>query len=148
MTDSPEELILDSDIIKTCQLMDKVQIIPQVEINSPVPDQENNIKDLKRLVENNNDETTENYEEFHHGIKCQKDDVVRKVQKSPAKNVTIQENAILANTAHEIIRGIYFLLIFFELLINDICQKPNTMLETQSLQQGHLPLSSMLPTGT
>ena len=148
MTDSPEELILDSDIIKTCQLMDKVQIIPQVEINSPVPDQENNIKDLKRLVENNNDETTENYEEFHHGIKCQKDDVVRKVQKSPAKNVTIQENAIVATTAHEIIRGIYFLLIFFELLINDICQKPNTMLETQSLQQGHLLLSSMLPTGT
>jgi len=84
--------------------MDKVQIIPQVEINSPVPDQENNIKDLKRLVENNNDETTENYEEFHHGIKCQKDDVVRKVQKSPAKNVTIQENAIVATTAHEIIR--------------------------------------------
>ena len=148
MTDSPEELILDSDIVKTCQLMDKVQIIPQVEINSPVPDQENNIKDLKRLVENNNDETTENYEEFHHGIKCQKDDVVRKVQKSPAKNVTIQENAIVATTAHEIIRGIYFLLIFFELLINDICQKPNTMLETQSLQQGHLLLSSMLPTGT
>ena len=148
MTDSPEELILDSDIIKTCQLMDKVQIIPQVEINSPVPDQENNIKDLKRLVENNNDETTENYEEFHHGIKCQKDDVVRKVQKSPAKNVTIQENAIVATTAHEIIRGIYFLLIFFELLINDNCQKPNTMLETQSLQQGHLLLSSMLPTGT
>ena len=148
MTDSPEELILDSDIIKTCQLMDKVQIIPQVEINSPVPDQENNIKDFKILVENNNDETTENYEEFHHGIKCQKDDVVRKVQKSPAKNVTIQENAIVATTAHEIIRGIYFLLIFFELLINDNCQKPNTMLETQSLQQGHLLLSSMLPTGT
>ena len=103
MTESPDEVILD--ITKTCQLVDKVQIIPKVEINSPVPDQENNIKNLKRLVENNNDETTENYEEFLHGIQDAKNDMVRKVQKSPANNVTIQENAIKANNTHEIIRG-------------------------------------------
>ena len=111
MTDSPEEVILDKESSKSCQLGDKVQIIPDVAIISPEPDLENNIKDLKRLVENNNDETTENYEEFHHGIQSAKDDVVRKVQKSPAKNVTIQENAIKANNAHEIVRGGHNLLI-------------------------------------
>ena len=83
MCDSPEEIkSLDANRIKK-------------ELGS---DQENNVRDMKKFLENNNDALAANFEEKHY---CDLDDVkmiTQNIERKPPEKVIFDDH-------HEVLRG-------------------------------------------
>ena len=83
MCDSPEEInLLDGNRIKK-------------ELG---PDQENNVRDMKKFLENNNDALAANFEEKHH---CDLDDfkmITQNIERKPPEKVIFDDH-------HEVLRG-------------------------------------------
>ena len=72
------------------------------------PDQENNVRDMKNFLENNNDAMAANFEEKHH---CDLDEgmiihhpdrmMTNSIERKPPEKVTFEDH-------HEVLRGIYY----------------------------------------
>ena len=74
------------------------------------PDQENNVRDMKKFLENNNDAMAANFEEKHH---CDLDDgmiihhpikmMINNIERKPPEKVYFEHH-----DHHEVLRGIGF----------------------------------------
>ena len=97
MGDSPEmALRLDQEIEmkRASDILKNIHIKPDLVVEGP--DQENNVREVVKVFENNNDDTMENLEEFKN-----KKDVDRRVK--PEKKVTLIDDRD-ERSCHQVVR--------------------------------------------
>ena len=116
MGDSPEEIKLLLEVERVCL---KKDLGPDQENNV-----QNNVRDMKKFLENNNDALAANFEKKHY---CDLDDVkimTQNIERKPPEKV-------IFNDHHEVLRGTKILNIKQNLFVPDF-KKPSIMLETRS----------------